>query len=189
MTNDVRIRILSVDDHPLFREGIGAFINCQSDMSLVGSASNGAEAMEAVRALRPDVTLMDLRLPDIGGIDAMIAIRQEFPDARVIVLTTFEHDAEIQRALKEGAQGYLLKSMPGKQMLQTIREVRAGRKCVLPEIAAGLGEPIGDEVLSRREAGILRPLQVHMKHIVSKLRAGGRAHPVATAARRGIVCW
>src|SRR5262245_35291664 len=109
MTTSAGIRILSVDDHPLFREGIGALINCQSDMSLVGVASNGKEGIEAFRALRPDVTLMDLRLPDLGGIDAMIAIRSEFAGARVIVLTTFECDVEIQRALKAGARGYLLK--------------------------------------------------------------------------------
>lgn len=156
VTNPDRIRVLSVDDHPLFREGIGAIINSQSDMSLVGTASNGAEAMEAFRKVRPSVTLMDLRLPDLSGIDVMIAIRTEFPDARVIVLTTFERDVEIQRALKAGARGYLLKSMPPKQMLETIRGVHGGKKVVPPEIAAGLAEHLGEETLSEREVEVLR---------------------------------
>jgi len=202
-----RIRVLSVDDHPLFREGIGAIINCQSDMSLVGVASNGKEAMEAFRALRPNVTLMDLRLPDLGGLDVMIAIRSEFADARIIVLTTFERDAEVQRALKAGARGYLLKTMPAQQMLETIREVHAGKKCVPPEIAAGLAEHLGDEVLSQREVEVLRhvaagnrnrdiaerlfigeeTVKVHVKHIMSKLRASDRTQSVAIAARRGII--
>src|SRR5512133_2487481 len=145
------IRVLSVDDHPLFREGIAAILNCQSDMSLVGTASNGQEAIEEFRKLRPDVTIMDLRLPDLGGLDVMIAIRSEFPDARVIVLTTFERDVEVQRALKAGARGYLLKSMPPQQMLDTIRQVHAGKKSVPPEIAAGIAQHFGDEALSDRE--------------------------------------
>ena len=122
------IRVFSVDDHPLFREGIAAILNCQPDMSLVGTASNGQEAIEAFRKLRPDVTMMDLRLPDLSGLDVMIAIRSEFPDARVIVLTTFERDVEVQRALKAGARGYLLKSMPPQQMLDMIRHVHGGKK-------------------------------------------------------------
>ncbi|HEY2015987.1 MAG TPA: response regulator transcription factor [Bryobacteraceae bacterium] len=202
-----RIRILSVDDHPLYREGIGAIINCQPDMSLAGVASNGKEAIEAFRALRPDVTLMDLRLPDLGGLDVMIAIRAEFADARVIVLTTFERDAEVHRALKAGARGYLLKTMPVKQMLETIRQVNAGGKCVPPEIAAGLAEHLGDEALSDREVEVLRhvaagnrnrdiadrlfiaeeTVKVHIKHIMSKLRANDRTQSVAIAARRGII--
>src|ERR1043166_5967120 len=131
------IRILSVDDHPVFREGVAAIINYQSDMSLVGTASNGTEAIEAFRLLRPDVVLMDLRMPDLSGLDVMIAIRSEFHDARVIVLTTFERDVEVQRALKAGARGYLLKSMPAQQMLDVIRQVHAGKKCVPAEIACG----------------------------------------------------
>jgi DNA-binding NarL/FixJ family response regulator len=176
-------------------------------MSLVGTASNGKEAMEAFRASRPDVTLMDLRLPDLSGIDVMIGIRTEFADARIIVLTTFERDVEIHRALKAGADGYLLKSMPPKQMLESIRQVHAGKKCVLPEIAAGLAEHFSDEVLSQREVEVLQQVaagnrnrdiakmlfiaeetvKVHIKHIMSKLRANDRTESVAIAARRGII--
>jgi DNA-binding NarL/FixJ family response regulator len=207
MTTSAGIRVLSIDDHPLFREGIGAIINCQSDMSLVGAASNGQEGIEAFRALRPDVTLMDLRLPDLGGIDAMIAIRSEFAGARVIVLTTFECDVEIQRALKAGARGYLLKSMPAQQMLEMIRQVHDGKKCVPPEIAVGLAEHLADQTLSEREVEVLRHLvaggrnrdiaarlfiteetvKVHLKHIMGKLRASDRTQSVAIAARRGII--
>jgi DNA-binding NarL/FixJ family response regulator len=202
-----RIRVFSVDDHPLFREGIAAILNCQPDMSLVGTASNGQEAIEAFRKLRPDVTMMDLRLPDLGGLDVMIAIRSEFPDARVIVLTTFERDVEVQRALKAGARGYLLKSMPPQQMLDTIRQVHAGKKSVPPEIAAGIAEHFGDEALSDREVEVLRhvaagnrnrdiaerlfiaeeTVKVHLKHIMGKLRANDRTQSVTIAARRGII--
>jgi DNA-binding NarL/FixJ family response regulator len=201
------IRILSVDDHPLFREGIAVIINSQSDMSLMAAASNGKEAIEAFRALRPDVTLMDLRLPGLSGIDVMIAIRTEFADARIIVLTTFERDVEIQRALKAGAHGYLLKSMPPKQMIETIHQVHAGKKCVPPEIVSGLAEHFGDEALSEREVEVLRhvaagnrnrdigqmlfiaeeTVKVHLKHIMGKLGASDRTQSVAIAARRGII--
>ena len=207
MTGTSRIRILSVDDHPLLREGIGAIIDSQSDMSLVGSASNGKEGIEAFRNLRPDVTLMDLRLPDLCGIDVVIAIRAEFPDARIIILTTFERDCEIQRALKAGAHGYLLKSMPPQLMLETIRQVHSGKKSVPAEIAAGLAEHLGDEVLSNRELDVLRhvaegnrnrniaerlfiseeTVKVHIKHIMGKLGANDRTQAVAIGARRGII--
>lgn len=207
ITDADRIRVLSVDDHPLFQEGIGAIINCQSDMSLVGTASSGARAIESFRALRPDVTLMDLALPDLGGIDVLMTIRSEFAHARIIILTTFERDVEIQRALKAGARGYLLKSMPPEQMLHTIRQVHEGKKSVLPEIAAGLAEHLSDEALSEREIEVLRyvaagnrnkdiaarlfiaeeTVKVHLKHIMNKLCANDRTQSVAIAARRGII--
>ncbi|HLK63309.1 MAG TPA: response regulator transcription factor [Bryobacteraceae bacterium] len=201
------IRVLSVDDHPLFQAGIGAILNCQTDMLMAGVASNGREAIEIYRSLRPDVTLMDLRLPDLGGLDVLIAIRSEFADARIIVLTTFERDVEVQRALKAGARGYLLKSMPATQMLETIRQVHAGKKSVPPEIAAGLAEHLGEENLSAREVEVLRhvatgsrnrdiaqtlfiaeeTVKVHIKNIMGKLRANDRTQSVAIAARRGII--
>ena len=207
MPNADCIRVLSVDDHPLFRDGIAAIINCQSDMSLVGAASNGKEAIEAFRTLRPNVTLMDLRLPDLSGIDVTIAIRSEFADARVIMLTTFERDVEVQRALKAGACGYLLKSMPPAQMIDMIRQVHGGKKCVPPEIAAGLAEHLGDETLTDREVEVLQQVaggnrnrdigkrlfiaeetvKVHLKHIMEKLGANDRTQSVAIAARRGII--
>jgi DNA-binding NarL/FixJ family response regulator len=201
------IRVLSVDDHPLVREGVATIINCQSDMALAGTASNGKEAVEAFRALRPDVTLLDLRLPDIDGLDVLIAIRSEFQDARVIMLTTFEGDMEVQRALKAGARGYLLKSMPPQQMLEMIRQVHAGKKCVPAELAAELAEHLGDEALSQREVEVLRQVaeghrnrdiaaklfiaeetvKVHVKHIMDKLHANDRTQSVAIAVRRGII--
>jgi DNA-binding NarL/FixJ family response regulator len=207
MTNSDRIRVLSVDDHALLREGISAIVNAQSDMLVVGTASTGKDAIEAFRTLRPDVTLMDLRLPDQNGIDVTMAIRAEFPDARIIILTTYERDVEIQRTLKAGARGYLLKSMPPKQMLETIRQVHAGKKSVPAEIAAGLAEHFGDEPLSEREVEVLthvaagnrnrdiaerlfiaeETVKVHLKHIMSKLRASDRTQSVTIAARRGII--
>jgi DNA-binding NarL/FixJ family response regulator len=207
MTTANCIRVLSIDDHPLVREGVGTIINGQTDMSLAGTASNGKEGIEAFRALRPDVTLTDLRLPDVSGLDVMIAIRSEFPDARVIVLTTFEGDVSVRRALKAGARGYLLKSMPTQQMVDMIRQVHAGKKCVPPEIAAELAEHLGDEALSRREMEILEEVaaghrnrdiaarlfiaeetvKVHVKHIRDKLGATDRTQSVTIAARRGII--
>jgi DNA-binding NarL/FixJ family response regulator len=198
---------LSVDDHPLFREGIEAIVNCQPDMRLVGMASIGVEAIETFRALRPDVTLMDLRLPDLSGLDVIIAIRSEFPDARVIVLTTFEGDMDVKRALKAGARGYLLKNMPAQQMLDVIRQVHAGKKCVPAVIAAGLVEHLGDEALSKREMEVLQQVatgnrnkdiaaklliaegtvKVHLKHIMDKLGANDRTQSVTLAARRGFI--
>jgi DNA-binding NarL/FixJ family response regulator len=207
MMDVARIRILSVEDHPLLREGIAAMINTQPDMMLVGAPANGIEAMEAFRALRPDVTLMDLRLPDLNGIEVMIAIRAEFPQARIIVLTTYEGDVDIQRALKAGAHGYLLKSVPPQQMVDTIRRVHAGHKCISPEISAGLAEHMCDEDLSGREVDVLRhvavgnrnrdiaetlfiaeeTVKVHLKHILRKLGANDRTHAVAIGVRRGII--
>jgi len=207
MATVARIRILSVEDHPLLREGIAAMINTQPDMLLVGAPANGTEGIEAFRASRPDVTLMDLRLPDLNGIEAMIAIRAEFPNARIIVLTTYEGDVDIHRALKAGAHGYMLKSVPPQQMIDTIRRVHAGQKCISPEIAAGLAEHMSDDDLSGREVDVLRnvatgdrnrdiaeklfiaeeTVKVHLKHILRKLGASDRTQAVAIGVRRGII--
>jgi DNA-binding NarL/FixJ family response regulator len=207
MTNAGTIRVLSVDDHPVVREGIGAIVNAQADMSLAGTASNGREGIEAFRALRPDVTLMDLRLPDLSGLDVTIAIRSEFPNARIIVLTTFDGDVDVQRVLKAGARGYLLKSMPPQQTLDAIRQVHAGRKCVPAEIAAAVAERLGDGTLSEREVEVLRhvaaghrnreigaklfiaeeTVKAHIKHIMDKLNAKDRTESVAIGVRRGII--
>ncbi|MBB6145770.1 DNA-binding NarL/FixJ family response regulator [Silvibacterium bohemicum] len=201
------IRILCVDDHPLMREGIAAVIRNEPDMQLVGEAASGHEAIASFREHRPDVTLMDLRMPDIGGIDAMIAIRTEFAEARVIVLTTFEGDVEIQRALEAGARGYVLKSTPRKQLVETIRKVHAGKKHIPPEIAAQLVEHLGHEALSKREIEVLEKIaggnrnidiaallfiseetvKGHIKHIMEKLGASDRTEAVAIGVRRGII--
>jgi len=207
MSGDDRIRLLSVDDHPLMREGIASILRNQPDMLLVAEAANGREAIDRFREHRPDVTLMDLRLPGMSGIDTLIAIRSEFPDARVVLLTTFEGDVEIQRALQAGARGYLLKSMPPAELLAGIRDVHAGRKRIPPEIAAHLAEHLGEEALTARELEVLQQLsggnrnrdiaeklfiseetaKVHVKHIIEKLGAKDRTEAVAIALRRGII--
>ena len=205
--SDPAIRILCVDDHPLMREGITAVIQNEPDMVVIGEASNGQEALQAFRKHHPDITLMDLRLPDMSGIDALIAIRAEYAAARVIMLTTFEGDAEIQRALQAGAQGYMLKSMPRKRLVEMIRKVHAGAKSIPTEIAAHLAEHLGDEFLTRREVDVLQKMaggnrkrdiaeqlfiseetvKGHVKHIMEKLRASDRTEAVAIAVRRGII--
>ena len=201
------IRVFSVDDHPLLREGIAALIKSQPDMVLVSEAASGRDAIQQFQKHQPDVTLMDLRLPDMNGVDVMIAIRTEFPDARIIMLTTFEGDVEIQRALEAGARGYMLKSMPPKELLDVIRQVHAGKKRIPPEIAAHIAEHISDEVLTEREVEVLREIaggnrnrdiaeklfiteatvKVHMKHIMEKLGASDRTQAVAIGVRRGII--
>jgi len=202
-----RISVLTVDDHPLLREGIATLVNSQTDMALVAEASTGREGVDQFRRHRPDVTLMDLRLPDMSGIDAMAAIRAEFPEARVLVLTTFDGDVEIQRALAAGARGYLLKSMPPREMLDAIRHVHAGRKRIPPEIAAHVAEHLSEEALTAREIEVLRlvaggnrnkdvaerlfiseeTVKVHVKHAMGKLGANDRTQAVAIAIRRGII--
>lgn len=202
-----QIRVFSVDDHPLLHEGLAAVIRSQPDLLLVAEASSGREAIQRFREHTPDVTLMDLRLPDMSGIDAMMAIRSECPDARIIILTTFAGDVEIQRALQAGARAYILKSMPPKELVEVIRQVHAGKKRIPAEIAAHLAEHYTDEALTEREVEVLREIaggnrnrdigeklfiteetvKVHIKHIMEKLGASDRTQAVAIGLRRGII--
>ncbi len=206
-TSPTVIRVLTVDDHALIREGVAALIADQKDMRLVGEASNGREAIEQFRSHRPDVTLMDLQMPEMNGIDSLIAIRSEFPDARIIVLTTYAGDVLCKRAMKAGAQAYILKGNVRKDLLDTIRAVRAGKKILHAEVAAELAIHAADDALSEREIEVLSLIAAgnsnklvadqlaisedtvkgHVKNILSKLGVNDRTHAVTAALKRGII--
>jgi len=201
------IRILTVDDHPMLREGIAAVLASEQDMILVAEASNGREAVEQFRSHHPDVTLMDIQMPEVNGIDAIVKIREEFPDARIIVLTTYTGDAQAARAFKAGAYGYLLKNMVRKELIDTIRTVHAGKKRIPPEIAIEMAQHHSDDALTLREIEVLREVaagnankmvaqllniseetvKAHMRSILSKLGANDRTHAVTIAVKRGII--
>jgi DNA-binding NarL/FixJ family response regulator len=201
------IRVLAVDDHPLLREGIAALIATEKDMELIGEASNGREALDLFRNFHPDITLMDLQMPEMNGIDAIGAIRGEFPDARIIVLTTQPGDVQVSRALKAGARAYLLKGMLRKELLETIRAVHAGQKRLSSEIAAEIAEHATDGALTPREIEVLRlvaagnankeigarlsltevTVKSHVKNVLAKLGANDRTHAVTIALKRGII--
>ena len=201
------IRILAVDDHPLLREGIAGLVAGQSDMTLVAQASNGREAIHQFRTHRPDITLMDLQMPEMNGVDAMIAIRGEFPEARIIVLTTYTGDVQVLRALKAGARAYLLKNLLHKELLETIRAVHAGRKTVSPEVSFQLAEHATDGALTPAEVRVLRliaegnankeiaaqlsvseeTVKGQVRNILSKLGANDRTHAAMIGLKRGII--
>ena len=207
MSMNTPIRIMTVDDHPMLREGIAAVLASEDDMILVAEASNGREAVDQFRAHHPDVTLMDVQMPEVNGIDAILKIREEFPDARIIVLTTYGGDAQAARAFKAGASGYLLKNMVRKELIDTIRTVHAGKKRIPPEIAVEMAEHHSDDALTEREIDVLREVaagnankmvaqrlkvseetvKAHMKNILSKLGANDRTHAVTIALKRGII--
>lgn len=201
------IRILAVDDHPMLREGIASLVASQPDMKLIAEASTGREALEQFRKHRPDLTLMDLQMPDMDGVEAMAAICSEFPDARIIVLTTYKGDVKILRALKAGARAFLIKGLLRKELLETIRAVHAGQKRIPPEIAAELADHATDDALTTREIDVLRLIAAgnsnkliadqlsiteetvkgYVKNILSKLGASDRTHAVTIALKRGFI--
>lgn len=201
------IRILAVDDHPLIRDGIAALMRGEEDLELIGEASSGREALELFRKHQPDVTLMDLQMPEMNGIDAIGAIRAEFPQARIVVLTTHPGDVQVSRALKAGARGYLLKGELRKELLDTIRAVHAGQKRVSREVAAEIAEHSADATLTPREVEVLRlvaagnankeigaqlsltevTVKSHLRNILGKLGANDRTHAVTVAVKRGMI--
>lgn len=207
MNSSGEIRIMCVDDHPLMHKGVSALIESQPDMTIVGAVSKAGDAVGSFREKRPDITLMDLRLPDGNGIDTMISILEEYPEARIIILTMFEGDVEIQRALKSGACGYILKNMPEEDLLQVIRHVHAGKKRLHPVIAANLADHLGEENLTPRETEVLQliseghsnkeignrlciseeTVKGHVRNILGKLSANDRTQAVSIAVRRGII--
>ena len=202
-----RIRILAVDDHPILRQGVAGLIADESDMTLVAEAANGREAIQQFRTHHPDITLMDLQMPEMNGLDAMIAIRGEFPDARVIVLTTYTGDVQARRALQAGARAYLLKNSLHKELLDTIRAVHAGRKNLSPEVSFDLAEHAAEDALSPLEVRVLRliaegnsnkeiaarlsasedSVKGHVRNILSKLGANDRTHAAMIGIKRGII--
>ena len=207
MSDSSRIRILAVDDHPLVREGIAALVRAQPDIVLVGEASNGRDALQQFRTHRPDVTLMDLQMPEMNGVDALIAIRNEFADAKVIVLTTYAGDVLILRALKAGAEAYILKNTLHKELLETIRTVHAGRRNLSPEVSCEVAQHMGDDALTPAEVSVLRLIAAgnankeiaeqlritedtvkgRVKSILSKLGANDRTHAAVIGVKRGII--
>jgi len=201
------IRILAVDDHPVFRQGIAGLISDEGDMILVGEASNGREAIQQFRAHRPDITLMDLQMPELNGVDATIAIRNEFPLARIIVLTTYAGDIQVLRAFKAGAQGYMLKNLLHKDLLETIRAVHSGKKSISPEASYELAEHATDDPLTPGEVSVLgliaagnankqiadqlsiseETVKSRVKNILSKLGANDRTHAAMIGLKRGVI--
>ena len=206
-TDSDAIRVLTVDDHPLLREGIAALVNGENDMQLVAEATNGQEAIEQYRLHRPDVTLMDLQMPTLNGIEAIVGIRTEYPNARIIVLTTYTGDVQVLRALKAGARGYILKEQVHRELLDTIRAVHAGHKRIPPEVAAELAEHCAEDDLTTREIDVLRliatgnankeiaaqlsiaeeTVKSHISNIMAKLGANDRTHAVTIGLKRGII--